>query len=285
MPDELTPEQTEATVDLTPVDVPASTVDAEPVKVADDDPDREPGGDDPQAVRARKEYRQRKKMELELRAEREARIAAEARAEAIKETAPRPEKASAPRAYSMQEIQAAVDAGTISPVEAADYLAKQRAEEVASRVLNEERTRVDVESRHSTALTQVKAYAELAPWITDRTDSRFAQLDSEYRKLTDPNGLYRLPQSPATDLLVLEQVLGPITKLRKKSEVVVQRDTHTEAGAGGNGTQFKPGAGNGVLAKAPKNLVDFWDRTGTIQKDREAELKIWEQREARRKSA
>lgn len=291
MADERTPEQIAETERVA---VEAKTAaDAEAVKVAEktadeaaggEHEDKEPGGVDPQAVRARKEYRQRKRYEVELRQEREARIAAEAREGALKEQAAQPAKG-APHRYTVQEVQTAIDAGNISAIEGADYLAKQRAEEVATRVLGEERARVANDNRYNLALGQVQQYAELAPWITDKADSRYAQLDRSYRMLTDPNGLYQLPQSPATDLLVLEQVLGPIEKLRKKGEVVNRGDFHAEAGAGGGGGTVKSANGAGDFSKAPKNLVDFWDRTGTSSKDREAELKIWTARELRRKSA
>lgn len=241
----------------------------------------EPGGSDPQAVRARKEYRARRAVEVELRQEREARIASESRLRALEEREQRQPTPTTQRKFSPAEIQAAVDAGTVSLVEAADYLARSRAEETAERVLTQERTRVDVEERQSRALGQVNEYTQFAPWITDKTDARFRNLEVEYQKLTDPNGLYRLPQSPATDLLVLEQVLGPIASLRRKADVQTRNDTHVEASAGGAPVGKPQGASD--FSKMPKHWIDFWEKTGTSLKDREDEMKRYRAREAAKK--
>ena len=122
-----------------------------------DDDDREPGGTDPQAVRARKEYRQRKRYEHALVQEREARIAAEARATALADARRTPVQPE--RRYTSAELQQAVDAGTITGIEAADYLARVNAEDVGARIVNSERLRYDNETRRGGAVDIVQQYA------------------------------------------------------------------------------------------------------------------------------
>jgi len=247
------------------------------------DDDSEPGGADPQAVRARKEYRARKSKEVELQREREARIAAESRAHTLEEQAAKSAKTETSKPFTSEEVQAAVDAGTITPLQGADYLAQRRATEAADKAIAREWTRYNADIRTNTALASLNEYSTLVPWIKDKSDPRYPQLEAKYTQLTDPNGLYALPKSLTTDLLVLEQVLGPIDKIKQRREVMNKRDIHTEAGGGGAG----PVKTNGVtdFSKAPKHFIEFWDKTGTSTKDREAEMKIYNAREARRKSA
>ncbi|MGH9876028.1 MAG: hypothetical protein ACRD5H_00175, partial [Nitrososphaerales archaeon] len=159
-----------------------------------DEDDREPGGSSPQEVRARKEYRSRKRVEASLAHEREARIAAEARTQALLEQRSKPSTAETPR-YTTAQLQEAVDMGKISPIEAADYLAKVNFEEMAAKVLQTERSRIDRENHESQASSILQQYIAEVPWVADKTDPRYSRLEAEYATLTDPNGLYRLPRT------------------------------------------------------------------------------------------
>jgi hypothetical protein len=242
--------------------------------------DHEPGGDDPQAVRARKEYRARKRFET-LHAEQERRaLIAEAELRALRE-AQRTQQTQTdkPKRYTPQQVQAALDAGTISFAEASDYFAKLRSEETAERILKEERERQDRDYRTSQAQQSIDAYIKVAPWLVDKTDSRRQALEDEHRRLTDPSGLYRMSEGPVADLMVLERVLGPIDKLKGRAEVSrfsrEHSDAHVESGARGAGNQGGNTSGKGLLDKMPKHFHDFWEKTGVSQADREKEAAIY----------
>ena len=262
-------------VEVAPIAEETSVV--EPVVETHDDPDTEPGGNTPQEIRARKEYRLRKRLENELFDLQQERAATNARLKTLEEvTKPQPAKA---REYTNAELQAAVDAGTITNIEAADYLAERRARQTADRVVTQERKRDDEASRQSMAQAQIDKYVEVAPWLNDKRASRRKPLEAEYVRLIDPNGVYRLPDSTATEALLLEKVFGNVETFKAKSKLATTSraavDSHVESGAGGGGMPPPRTDGKVDLSKMPKHLVEFWDRSSTSQKEREKEAALY----------
>ena len=281
----LTQPATEPVVTEVPVEEKPTLAPPEPELSAVEDDDKEPGGSDPQAVRARKEYRARKRYETALTHERDLRIAAEARAQALTEQRAAPAKQEPQRRYSASELQQAIDAGSITAVEAADYLAKVHSEETAARVLQSERVKADVEQRYGQAASVLQQYVAEVPWLTDKTDARYSKLEAEYARLTDPTGLYRLPRDASTDVLVLERMVGSLDKLRRAKEVQGRTDMHVESGAGGVGAKGVSGAQSGAnrtLDKMPAHYHTYWEKTNTSQADREKEAAIYWKRQADR---
>jgi len=242
-----------------------------------DDPDHEPGGSTPQDIRARKEYRLRKRLEGEVFELQQERTATNARLKTLEEvTKPQPSKQ---RVYTTQELQAAVDAGTISVVEAADYLAEHRARQTADRVLKQERVRDDESSRQARAQEQIDKYVEVAPWLKDKYDSRRKPLETEYVRLIDSNGIYRYPDNVVTEALLLEKTLGSLetfkAKIRLDKSSGSNTQFHTESGAGGAAPTPKPADGKADMSKMPKHFIEYWDKSGTSQKEREKEAKLY----------
>lgn len=268
MPDEVIPAGS-ATPEVTPDVSPVAEPTTAPAPVVDD-LEKEPGGDDPQAVRARKEYRLRKRLEAELNVAQQERIAAQARAQTLEElrAKPSPEKQ---RVYSVAELQTAIDAGTISVAEAADYLAERRANATAERVLKEERTRVEKESQTSRAQQKIDAYVEAMPWLRDKTDSRRRPLEAEYQRLV---GEYQLADNLNTEALVLEKHFGSLEAIKAKARLDADSrgrgDAHVESGAGGGFTPApKPGQ-KPDMTKIPKHHLEYWDKMQFSQKERES---------------
>lgn len=268
----------------TPASVDAPVVETPPTETHDD-PDREPGGDSPQEVRARKEYRLRKRLEGELFDLQQERVATNARLKTLEEVT-RPQLPKSP-VYTTTQLQAAVDAGTISIVEAADYLAEQRARQTADRVVRQERTRDDESSRQGRAQELIDKYVEVAPWLMDKHDAKRKPLESEYARLIDPNGIYRLPDNTTTEALLLEKTLGSLESFKAKARLNrtagSNTDFHTESGAGGATQAPRPANGSVDMTKMPKHFVDFWDKSGTPVKEREKETKLYFERQARPK--
>jgi alkylated DNA repair dioxygenase AlkB len=262
--------------EVKPVVVAEPVVETPPAEIHDD-PDREPGGDTPQEIRARKEYRLRKRLEGELFELQQERAATNARLKTLEEvTKPQPPKQ---RVYTTHELQAAVDAGTISVVEAADYLAEQRAKQTADRVLKQEYTRNDETMRQGKAQEQIDKYVEVAPWLKDQFDGRRKPLEVEYQRLIDPNGIYRYPDSLVTEVLLLEKTLGSIETFKAKARLDKSAgshaDFHTESGAGGPAPTPRPVDGKPDMNKMPKHFVEYWEKSGTPQKEREKEAKLY----------
>lgn len=238
--------------------------------------DREPSGGTPQEIRARKEYRARKAAQSQLQTERERVIALEARLdelsrhvtaqrdEAQRPTAPQPTKA---------DIQREVDEGRLSPLEAADYLANSRAREAKDAAVREVREELNRERKLDKARSGIDAYKEFAPWIYDKSDSRRADLEREFARLTQD---FELPATAATELLALERVLGPVDQLRKKAAVRSREDYHSESGLGGGAAPSRaPGSGSAQVDRMPAHFKDFWARQGTPLAEREKEAKLY----------
>ena len=252
------------------------------------DPDREPGGDEPQAVRARKEYRLRKRLEAQLEDERRSNIAREARLKALEEFKPRESKETK-KVYTAAELQVAVDAGTITVMDAANYLAEQRAKETADRVRKEEREIAAREYQESQVKAVLAEYTTAAPWLKDKYDSRRKPVEEEFYRLVDPNGNYRLPDTLATELLALERVLGTPKAFKDRTALEskgrqARSDMHVESGAGGGTSGAPKGTGQKPdLAKMPQHFKDYWEKSQTPQADREKEAALYWKRAGAKK--
>ena len=266
------PEATEPLVAEVTAVAPAAPLEAH------DDPDTEPGGNTPQEIRARKEYRLRKRLENELFDLQQERAATNARLRTLEEvTKPQPQKSPV---YTNAQLQAAVDAGTITTVEAMDYMAGQRAQQTADRVVAQENERYDEANRQAIAQTQIDKYMEVAPWLSDKYDPRYKPLEAEYDRLISPTGLYRMPDATTTKALLLEKMFGNVATFAAKTKLATSSrasvDSHVESGAGGSGSLPTPRADGKVdLSKMPKHLVEFWDKSSTSQKEREKEAALY----------
>ena len=131
------------------------------------------------------------------------------------------------------------------------------------------------------AINLAQQYYAERPWINNPADSRAQKLTQEYNRLTDPNGLYRLPKEPSTDVLVLEKMLGSIDRVRKANNVTQRNDMHTENGAGGDGAKTVVTTVQSI-DKMPAHFHSFWEKTGTPQADREKEAAAYWRRQAER---
>lgn len=277
---EVETEQVVAPVAPAPEPAPEAAPVIEPVL---EDPEKEPGGDDPQAIRARKEYRLRRRLESELSLLQQEKIAATARMQTLEEFY-KP-KAAQPRVYTTQELQTAIDAGTITVVEAADYLAEQRSKATADRVLKEERQRASDESRTATAQQRIDSYVEMLPWLRDKTDSRRRVLETAYGRLMRD---YELKDNLTTESLFLEKQFGSLDSLKAKARLDTDNrthsDTHMESGRGGGDAPVVPKPGQKPdLAKMPEKFHKFWNATQTPIAEREKEAVLWLKREAAKK--
>jgi hypothetical protein len=247
-----------------------------PVVETHDDADHEPGGDSPQEIRARKEYRLRKRLEAEVFELQNEKAATNARLKTLEEVT-KQQATPKTRVYTTQELQAAVDAGTISVVEAADYLAEQRAKQTADRVLKQERVRDDEATRQSRAQEQIDKYVEVAPWLKDKYDARRKPLESEYARLIDTNGFYRLPDSVVTEALLLEKTLGSLDQFKAKMRLDKSSGSntqfHVEGGAGGGTTTTTTTKTD--ASKLPPHVTDYLNKSGMNAKDRESYTKSY----------
>ncbi|MGH9876294.1 MAG: hypothetical protein ACRD5H_01535, partial [Nitrososphaerales archaeon] len=96
-------------------------------------------------------------------------------------------------------------------------------------------------------------------------------------------GLYRLPRTMATDVLVLERVVGSLSRIQKAKSILMKTDSHVESGAGGVGTRGPTKEAQAqTLDKMPAHFHAYWDQTNTSQAEREKEAALYWKRQQTR---
>lgn len=240
-----------------------------------DDDDGKPGGDSPQAVRARKEYQARKRVETELAQEREQRIRLEERTRALEEQANRAPKTE-DRIFTIAEINAAVEAGSITREVGDRYIDEKiipaRVEQVISARENKTKALEPVEA----AGKYVDEFIGVMPSLSDKTSDDFIKVATKHRELVQMG----LPNDFRTQKVALEMVHGTLDDQREKKRIADLNArpprVPTDGGAGG-GT---PPAGQ----QPPQHLVAYWERTGTSEADRKKELDYWRKNQQKAKA-
>ena len=243
----------------------------EPEKTEEEiDESKEPGGDSPQDVYRRKLFRQAKASREEAQREREGRIAAETRAQTLEEQASKPPIKAKP---TVQEVQAAMDAGTVSISEGTAYIARSQAEEI---VEQKERLRQQNEAALrpiQKAAQDIQAYVEAAPWLADDTDERTLEVGHKYQQLVNDFGY---APNLATKRVAIEMALGPVNRLKAQRETanLTARSArfHAETPAGGGNT---PDSRLSDIANAPPTMKAYWEKAGLTQAQRKREFEIY----------
>lgn len=254
---------------VTGSDVPAPAPVAAP---ADDD---EPGGDSPEAIFARKQYREAKqardearRVRDELEREKETRIRYEEQLRAKAEPEPK-------RVYTKAELDAAVLAGNIGQEDAEDYLFAQRYAKLRAIERQAEAATKPLERAQS----EINEYLKLEPALRDGNSEVRQKADDEVERLIE----YGYPRNAATKRQAIENVVGRIDTIRTRKETERAtrggvRPAPVDTSAGGNGSG---GTGRVDLSAAPDKLQRMWNATGTSQADREDEYRHYLQRQKR----
>ena len=239
----------------------------------------EPGGAEPQAVRARKEYRARKKLEQDLHAERIriARLEGELQGRQAPAKAD-PKEPEAPK-YAEAEVLAAVTDGSITAAQGAQYLKGIRDYELGrvKRELLEE-----VDKRGGTRQVQQAAEKELAdyvgaiPALKDPYSREFASAKAEYDRLTQ---LGMQGDSLAKQAMAVRAAFGPLEGIKRKSaQPAYERDQRGGARET-NGSGARPADGGGgsdesqVRKMIAQTQIDYWRRHGKTWKEMLADVK------------
>lgn len=243
--------------------------------------EREPGGDSPEQIRARKEYRLRKKTESALQVEREKGIALEARVQTLQEVATK--KIEQPPAAEEQRLSSAeawakFDAQEWTRDQVTDYIfetnyARQRGREKA-----EERTAREILGPIEAARKEALEYIKLDSRLADRTHPKW----NEILKSVD---FFRKEDPRRTDIqaerLALREVLGPIEGVKEKQRMSGARpsgDHHTETRGGGGGNP--PVKGRDSFSDIPAHVKEMWDKLHTPEKDQVIEAKFYRETHA-----
>lgn len=231
----------------------------------------EPGGASPQEIRARKEYRARKRAEDAAQQEREQRIAAEARLKLIEDQAKQRAAQTVPkpaRRFTTAEVLQAVNNGPngIQMAEAIEYIFETK--DLARRQVEQQRH--SREQQVSAAQSELREYFEVDPRLKTSEHPKAKEIAARYSDIVTRLGM---PRTHAAMLLAYREVLGPVERLRQVKETTKMtrqtRDTHVET-SGGKGDA---GHSSNPLARVPAHFIKHWQDRGYSREEMIKEAK------------
>ena len=234
------------------------------VEPATDEPEKEPGGASPEDVRARKEYRTRRRVEGELMAEREARIRLEEQLNAARQ---QQERVAEKPVYTAAQVQAEMDSGALPVSLGTQYLARMETE----RAIREDRAREAARRPVEAAIARIGEYREVLDWTNDRTHPNFIKARVKFRELVARGS----PANEATELTALEFVAGDLETVRRKNEMREATRAGARPAAADASGGPAPVSGKVDATKAPASMQEYWNETKLPQKSREREYQIY----------
>ena len=167
-----------------------------------------------------------------------------------------------PKRFTTVELQAAVDEGKISQGQMTEYLIETKAEEFYERKVHEQEAREATIRPIENALKEIKEYRQYLPWLNDKTDPKFAEVEDEFDDLVQKG----YPSNQMTEALAVRHVAGSLASLKKTKDMHEFTRTgatvHAENSAGG---ADKSSLVKDVVDKVPKELVEGWRKMGSTE--------------------
>ena len=259
-----------------PVVEPPKEPDVSPGTVVLDD-DKEPGGDSPEAVFARKVWRERREARAEAKAardeaqrERDERIRAEEQLRLAKEAPTTKET----KIYSMAEVRQAVRDGRISEADGDTYIQDTIIPHQIKQTLEAEKRQQAEKQPLERAAAELEEFKTIIPQIMVEGSDERTKVLIEVRRLMDSRGW---ANDSRTQVQAVENVFGRLSENKKRGEVdratrAGLRPGPVDAGAGGAGVT----TGAVDLSKAPPGMRAMWERNGDSVETRKKELKIYQ---------
>jgi hypothetical protein len=197
-------------------------------------------------------YRQMKEQERANQTLREE--VAELRGRVTAQPAAQPQQQ--PRFFKPEELQALVDQGRITPMQATDQIAWQRQQE-GMREIEQKQT---LREKTTAASAEVAKFMDKIPGLTNTTSDEFRKVSRAAYEISDELGL---PVSdPRVQRRALRETFGTldrITDTRTAREFDRRAaDTHTEVGRGAGGAE----ATKDPLKDVPAAQMEYWKRLG-----------------------
>jgi len=277
----------EAIADLDPAPTPQTEPDIEPAPEAETSPEPEvidegkPGGADPQAVRARREYQARRRAEADAEAVRTENIRLAERLRVIEEERSRAAAQPAQRIYTIAELNAAVDAGQIQRADADRYVEEIIIPRRIAQVTEEREAKIAEKIPVVKAIAEINEYRQHLPFLNDRNHPEFQKVAKQYFELVNQG----LPKNEVTEALAVKLTHGNLDTYRKKAELAAAnanpRTMPSDAGGGNGATRSSAKVD---VSRAPDMMRHIWESTGTPQADREAEYRAYAEGERRRQA-
>lgn len=177
-----------------------------------------------------------------------------------------------PVVYTADQLQAAVDRGQITPMQAADLLSRQNSAAMAAQTIQAQTFAAKTQS----ALTEVNQYMEKMPALANALSPEFQKVAKAAYEIADEVGLP--VQDPRVQRRALRETFGTLDRIAAAAKAQDSSRAaslpHTEAGPGAGGTAPapKPG-GTNPLKDVPPAYLEFWKKRGYTQKQMEDEAK------------
>lgn len=148
-----------------------------------------------------------------------------------------PEHEDSAKRYTKAELNAAVEAKTITADQAEEVWAKQIREDAKREAKAEVLGTVRAERQQERVETDLNEYKALAPEIMEDGSETRLRIHEEFQYLVglgDPGGAND-PRTLQTQLKAIRAVLGPVEKLRTAKSARRETESHEETGGGSSG--------------------------------------------------
>ena len=162
------------------------------------------------------------------------------------------------------QLQALIDRGQITPMQATDFLSKQNAQLAATQTTTAAIQMTQLNAKVQAAATEVNAFIDKVPTLRNTSSPEFQKVADAAYALSDDMNL------PVQDFRVqraaLRQVYGSLDRVAGGDRARQQtRDAslpHVESGVSGGRTVTKPAGGDEALKGISQHYIDFWTKRG-----------------------
>lgn len=259
-------------------------------EIEESDLSREPGGDSPEQIRARKEYRRAKRATQRADDLEKSLLQAQAELKATKEAmSQKPESPNAAPKYTEEEIREMMSDGRVDAPTGRAYIEELRArkeKQAEDKIINRVREEFKREQSVQTAAQQLEAYQKAIPALADQTSDEFETVKNEYLELIQLGQ----PENEMTQLLAVKAAFGSLDRLKKKGREEVaefdrnHRETPMETHGGSRPSDGMPKAKK-ALKGIPDYMIQHWKESGYSEDEMVELAKYYTPRMSRQPSA
>lgn len=252
----------------------AEEVEPEP-KTAAEPEEGEPGGESPDAVRGRKEYRARKKLEGQMRELQVEKANLQGQLQTFQEQGKTP-KGNGREAWTSETLGRAINDGKVEDTpENRLHVEQLKEQELEDRVAQRVETRVSQTSRQQEAIKGLKAYAEAYPALDDTSSEVWK---SARREMEDLVSAGADPKNPIIQLQAVKAALGPLSRAKQRKDAeghdAMTREGSPETHTGGGSPEPKTG---GWKSGIPATQIEYWEGKGHSEKEQKELAAHWRQ--------
>ena len=185
---------------------------------------------------------------------------------------PRPQQ-TGPQYIDPNQLQALVDQGRITPMQATDILSRQNAQAAAVQTTTQAVQLQALAQRLQSAKTEVDQYVTKMPTLRDTTSPDFQRVSEEAYRLSDDMNL------PVTDLRVqraaLRAAFGSLERVTNSQHTRQQSRNdsipHVETRAGGSPRTAGGPPSSDPLKDVDSTYIAFWEKKGYTREQMIAE--------------